>query len=98
MVPVPGANKDKSTGDQAAAPDLALFDMDLIQPGEIHLHSWMLYTSQVPVLDLTHKTVKTTKDFEQVFHELNLCTETKEEDALDGRKASQKEDRTNRSN
>ena len=34
------------TADQAAAADPTLFDTDPLQPGEIHLHLWMLYTSQ----------------------------------------------------
>ena len=39
-----------STGDQAAAADPTLFDTDPLQPGEIRLHLWMLYTSQAPIL------------------------------------------------
>ena len=53
-----------STGDQAAAADLTLFDTDPLQPGEIRLHSWMLYTSQAPVLDF----IKTKEDIEAAFH------------------------------
>ena len=46
----PGENN--TTPDlQAAAADPTLFDTDPLQPGEIHLHLWMLYTSQTPVLD-----------------------------------------------
>ena len=48
-VPSPGGNNTMPTGDQAAASDPTLFDTDLLQPGEIHLHSWMLFTSQAPV-------------------------------------------------
>ena len=44
-----GENNNTPTADQAAA-DPTLFDSDPLQPGEIHLHSWMLYTSQAPVL------------------------------------------------
>ena len=43
-VPSPSENNTMATGDQAAAADLTLFDTDPLQPGEIHLHSWMLYT------------------------------------------------------
>ena len=46
----PGENNNTSTADQAAAPDPTLFDTDSLQPGEICLHLWMLYTSQSPVL------------------------------------------------
>ena len=48
-----GENNNTSTADQAVAADPTLFDTDPLQPGEVCLHSWMLYTSQAPVLDLT---------------------------------------------
>ena len=41
-VPSPGGNNTMPTGDQAAAADPTLFDTDPLQPGEIHLLSWML--------------------------------------------------------
>ena len=49
----PSQNNTTPTGDQTAAADPTLFDTDLLQPGEICLQSWMLYTSQAPVLDTT---------------------------------------------
>ena len=58
------------TGDQAAAADPTLFDTDPLQPEEIHLHLWMLYTSQAPVLDLTGEHIKTKEDIEATFHTL----------------------------
>ena len=61
VVPSPGENNTTPTGDQAAAVDPTLFDTDPLQPGEIHLHSWMLYTSQTPVLDLTGEHIKPRK-------------------------------------
>ena len=39
-----GENNNIPTADQSAAADPTLFDTDHLQPGEIHLHSWMLYT------------------------------------------------------
>ena len=54
-----GENKNMPTADQAAAADPTLFDSDLLQPGEICLYLWMLYTSQAPVLDLTGEHIKT---------------------------------------
>ena len=72
VVPSPSHNTT-STGDQAAAADPTLFDIDPLQPGKIGLHSWMLYTSQAPVLDLTGKDIKSMKDIEHAFHALNLC-------------------------
>ena len=50
-------NNTTPTGDQVPAADPTLFDTDPLQPGEIHLHSWMLYTSQAPILDLTGKDI-----------------------------------------
>ena len=71
-----------STGDQAAAADPTLFDTDPLQPGEIHLHSWMLYTSQAPLLDLTGQHIKTKEDIEAAFHALNLFPQEDEEENL----------------
>ena len=39
-----GENNNTSTADQAEAADPTLFDTDPLQPGEVHLPSWMLYT------------------------------------------------------
>ena len=74
------------TADQAAAADATLFDTDPLQPGEIHLHSWRLYTSQAPVLDLTGERIKTKEDIEAAFCALHLCPEEEEEQKSDGRK------------
>ena len=75
-----------STAEQATAADPALFDTDPLQPGEIRLHSWMLYTSQAPVLDLTGEHIKTKEDIEATFHAPNLCPQEEEEQKSDGRK------------
>ena len=82
----PGENNTMPTGDQAAAADPTLFDTDPLQPGEIHLHSWMLYTSQAPIWDLTGKHIKTKKDIEATSHVLNLCPQEDEEEKSNGRK------------
>ena len=89
-----GENNNTPTTHQAAAADPTLFDTDPLQPGEIRLHSWMLYTSQAPVLDLTGKLIKTKEDIEATFHALHLCPEEEEEQKSDGRK---KEEPTNQS-
>ena len=68
------------------AADPTPFDTDPIQPGEVQLHSWMLYTSQAPVLDLTGEHIKTKEDIKEVFHALNLCSQEEEELKSDGRK------------
>ena len=86
MVPSPSQNNTTSTGDQAAAAaDPTLFDTDPLQPGKICLHSWMLYTSQAPILDLTAKTIKSKKDVEDAFHTLNLCPQENNEEKSNGR-------------
>ena len=81
-----GKNNNTPTADQTAAvADPTLFDTDPLQPGEIHLHSWMLYTSQAPVLDLTGEHIKTKEDIKAAFHTLHLCPEEEEEQKSDGR-------------
>ena len=82
----PGENNTMPTGDQGAAADPTLFDTDPLQPGQIHLHLWMLYTSQAPVLDLTGEHIKTKEDIEATFHALNLCPLEEEEEKSNGRK------------
>ena len=81
-----GKNNNMPTADQAAAADPTVFDTDPLQPGEIHLHSWMLYTSQAPILDLTGEHIKTKEDIEATFHALHLCPQEEEEQKSDGRK------------
>ena len=80
----PSHNNTTPTGDQAAA-DPTLFNTDLLQPGEIHLHTWMLYTSQAPVLDLTGKDIMSMKNIEHAFHTLNLCSKENNKEKSNGR-------------
>ena len=87
-------NYTMPTADKAEAADPTLFDTDPLQPGEIHLHSWMLYTSQAPVLDLIAEHIKTKTKEEATFHALNLCPQ-EEEEKSNGRKT--KEDPANQS-
>ena len=72
--------------DQAEAADPTFFDADPLQPGEVHLHLWMLYTPQAPVLDLTGAHIKTKEYIEAAFHALNLCSHEEKEQKSDGRK------------
>ena len=81
----PSQNNTTHTGDKAAAADSTVFDMDPLQPGEIHLHSLMLYTSQAPILDLTGKDIKSMKDIEHTFHALNLCPKENNEEIPNGK-------------
>ena len=50
-----------------------VIEPDPVQPGEIRLHSWMLYTPQAPVLDLREETITSTSDLRDAFHRLCLC-------------------------
>ena len=87
MVLPSSKNNTTSTGDQAAAAaDPALFHTDLLQPGKIHLHSWMLYTSRAPILNLTEEHINTKEDIEATFHALNLCPQEDKEEKSNGRK------------
>ena len=85
VVPSPSQNNTTPTGDKAAAADPTLFDTDPLQPGEICLHSWMLYTSEAPILDLTGKDIKSIKDIEQAFHARNLCPKENNEEKPNGK-------------
>ena len=69
-----GTNNTSPNANQAEAADPAFFAADPFQQGKVHLHSWMLYTPQSPVLDLTREHIKTKEDIEAAFHSLNLCT------------------------
>ena len=92
MVQPQDENNNTPNTDQAEAADPTFFDSDPLEPGEVCLHSWMLYTSQAPVLDLTGEHIKTKEDIEAAFHTLNLCSQEEEEQKSDGtkeRRASQ---------
>ena len=70
--------------------DPTFFEADPLQPGKVHLHSWMLYTLQAHVLDLTGEHIKTKEDIEVAFHALNLCSHDKQKsDGEKGNKAKE---------
>ena len=78
-----GTNNNSPNADQAEA-------ADPLQPGEVRLHSWMLYTPHAPILDLTGAHIKTKEDIEAAFHALNLCTHDEQKsDGTKGNKAEQ---------
>ena len=81
-----GTNNHTSNADQAEAAYPTFFYANPLQPGEVCLHWWMLYTSQAPILDLTGEHIKTKEDIEAAFHALNLCSQEEEEQQSDGRK------------
>ena len=92
--PTPPPNNDTTTSSAAAASNFTPeIQPDPVQPGEIRLHSWMLYTPQAPVLDLRGQNVNSTLDLRDTFHQLHLCpTEdgTQGEPSTNGRRKSQK--------
>ena len=85
MVLSPSQNNTTPTGDKAAAADPTIFDTDLLQSGDICLHSWMLCTSQAPILDLTGKDIKSMKDIKHTFHTPNLCPKENNKEIPNGR-------------
>ena len=66
-----GANNNSPSANQAEAVDPTFFEADPLQPGEVHLHSWMLYTPQAHILDLTGAHIKIKEDVEAAFQALN---------------------------
>ena len=77
ILPTPPSNKDTPQPSGATAADnfTPVIEPDPVQPGEIRLHSWMLYTPQAPVLDLREETITSTLDFRDAFHRLCFCPE-----------------------
>ena len=85
-----GTNNNSPSVDQAEAADPAFFAADPLQPGEVRLHLWMLYTPQAPVLNLTGEHIKTKEDIKAAFHSLTLCTHDEQKsDGAEGHKAKQ---------
>ena len=92
---------ETATSNAAAAASNSIPEIptDPLQPGEIRLHSWQLYTPQAPVLDLRGKKVTSTLDLVDAFHELCLCptdNNQQEESSPNGRRKSQKPENPNR--
>ena len=75
ILPTPPANNETATSTTAAPASKLTPEIlpDPVQPGEIRLHSWMLYTPQAPVLDLRGQNVTSTLDLTDAFHQLCLC-------------------------
>ena len=74
ILPTPPTNNDTSTSSTAAAASnfIPKIQPDPVQPGEIRLHSWMLFTPQAPVLDLRGQNITSTLDLRDTFHQLRL--------------------------
>ena len=75
ILPIPPTNNKTTTAAAAATPSNFAPEIlpDPVQPGEIRLHSWILYTPQAPVLDLRGQNVTSTLDCRDTFHQLCLC-------------------------
>ena len=75
IFPTPPTDNETTTATAATAASNFTPEIqpDPIQPGEIRLHSWMLYTPQAPVLDLRGQNVASTLDLRDTFHQLCLC-------------------------
>ena len=85
-----GTNNNSPNANQAEEADPTFFKADPLQPGEVCLHLWILYTPQAPILGLTGEHIKTKEDIEAAFHALNLCTHQKQKsDGAKGNKAEQ---------
>ena len=95
ILPTPLSNKDAPKPSGAAAADnfTPVMEPDPFKPGEIRLHSWMLYTPQAPVFDLRGETITSMFDLRDAFHRLCLCPEedqTQAKQCPDGRRKTKK--------
>ena len=72
ILPTPLTNNETATSTAAAAASNLMPEIppDPVQPGEIRLHSWMLYTPQV--LDLRGQNTSIL-DLMDTFHQLHVC-------------------------
>ena len=93
ILPTPLTNNKTATSAAAASNSTLEIPADPLQPGEIRLHSWQLYTPEAPGLDLRDKKLTSTLDLADAFHELCLCptdNNQQEESSPNGRRKSQK--------
>ena len=92
ILPTPPTNNETPTSTTAAASNFTPeISPDPVQPGEIRLYLWMLYTPQAPVLDLRGQNITSTLDLRDAFHQLHLCTtgdEAQGESSTNGRRKS----------
>ena len=93
ILPTPPTNNKTPTSTTAAAASNFTPEIppDSVQPEEIRLHSWMLYTPQAPVLDLRGQNITSTLVLRDTFHQLHLCPtedETQGESSTNGRRKS----------
>ena len=67
FTPPPNKDTPKPSGTTAADNFTPVIEPDPVQPGEIRLNSWMLYTLQAPVLDLKEETITSILDLRDAF-------------------------------
>ena len=90
ILPTPPTNNDTTTSSAAAAASNFTQEIqaDPVQPGEMRLHLWMLYSPQPPVLDLRCQNVTSILDLRDAFNQLHLCPtedETQGDPSTNGR-------------
>ena len=95
ILPTPPSNKDtpEPSGTAAADNSTPVIEPDPVQPGEIRLHLWMIYTPQAPVLNLRGETITSTLDLRDTFYQLHLYPEedqTHAEQCPNGRRKPKK--------
>ena len=95
ILPTPPTNNEVATSNPAAAASNPPSEIpaDPLQPGEILLHSWHLYTPEALVLNLRGKKVTSTLDLADTFHELHLGStdsDQQEESSPNGRRKRKK--------
>ena len=95
ILPTQLTNNETATSNAAAAAGNSIPEIpaDPLQPEEIRLYSWQLYTPEAPVLDLRGKRHTSMLDLADAFHELCLCptdNNQQEESSPNGRRKSQK--------
>ena len=75
ILPTPPTNNETASSNAAAAASNNTPEIPVgpLQPEELRLHSWQLYTPKAPVLDLRGKKVTSILDLTDAFHELHLC-------------------------
>ena len=99
ILPTPPPNKDtpELSGTAAADKFTPVIEPGPLQPREIRLLSWMVYTPQAPVLYLKEETITSTFDLRDAFHQLHLCPEedkTHPEQCPNDRRKSKKSKRS----
>ena len=76
-------NQSKLTAQQAATQDQVSQQTHPLRPGETRVYPSMLADKQVPVLNLTEKTITSEADLHDAFQSIHLCSHSREESKED---------------